>query len=233
MLDLLLNRGPPALAIVLFAAALGLPIPSTALVLAAGALAREGRVDAPLYAILALIGAVLGDAAGYLLARLGFAPILRRLEGSTSWHRAERAFERWGKLTILFSRFLVTPLSPPVNAIAGAVRYPFAGFFLLCAIGEVVWVALFGGLGYFRRGLAGDRADRWRPQLVARRRRRCSPRLLRSLQVLAPPPCLHPALAYGPTDAPGSGVKRSVEGRGNQAVTRKDFEPTAPDPRSV
>ncbi|PLS84210.1 MAG: hypothetical protein CYG60_19160 [Actinobacteria bacterium] len=149
VLDLLLNRGPPALAIVLFAAALGLPIPSTALVLAAGALAREGRVDAPLYAILALIGAVLGDAAGYLLARLGFAPILRRLEGSTSWHRAERAFERWGKLTILFSRFLVTPLSPPVNAIAGAVRYPFAGFFLLCAIGEVVWVALFGGLGYF------------------------------------------------------------------------------------
>ena len=163
MLDLLLNYGPPALAIVLFVGALGLPIPSTALILAAGALVREGLVDAPLSAILAVIAAVLGDASSYLLARLGFAPILGRLEGSASWHRAERAFERWGKLAILFSRFLVTPLSLPVNAIAGAVRYPFAGFFLLCAIGEVVWVALFGGLGYLFAGswqaiggLAGD-----------------------------------------------------------------------------
>ena len=152
VLDLLLNYGPVALALVFFVGALGLPIPSTALLLAAGALARIGLVDAPLTAILAVVAAVLGDAAGYLLARLGFAPILGRLKGNASWHRAERAFERWGKLAILSSRFLVTPLSLPINAIAGAVRYPFAGFFLLCAIGEVAWVALFGGLGYLSAG---------------------------------------------------------------------------------
>lgn len=152
VLDLLLNYGPVALALVFFFGALGLPIPSTALLLAAGALARIGLVDAPITAILALVGAVLGDAASYLLIRLGFTPLLGRLEGSASWHRAERAFERWGKLAILFSRFLVTPLSLPVNMIAGAVRYPFAGFLLLCAIGEVAWVALFGGLGYLFAG---------------------------------------------------------------------------------
>ena len=152
VLDLLLNYGPWALMIFLFAGALGLPIPGTALILAAGALARAGLVDAPLSAILAVIAAVLGDAAGYLLARLGFAPVVGRLEDNASWHRAERAFERWGKLAILLSRFLVTPLSLPVNMLAGGVRYPFAGFVLICAIGEVLWVALFGGLGYLFAG---------------------------------------------------------------------------------
>ena len=153
--DLLLNYGPLALAIVLFLGALGLPIPSTALILAAGALARGGLLDLPLSAVLAVAAALLGDAASYLLSRLGLAPVLSRLEGSTSWQRAERAFERWGGLTVLSSRFLVTPLSLPVNVIAGGVRYPFGSFILLCAIGEVLWVTLFGGLGYLF-------ADSWR-----------------------------------------------------------------------
>jgi membrane protein DedA with SNARE-associated domain len=109
-------------------------------------------LDTPLTAGLAVVAAILGDSASYVVARLGFAPILGRLDGNASWHRAEWDFERWGKLAILSSRFLVTPLSLPINAIAGAVRYPFAGFFLLCAIGEVAWVSLFGGLGYLFAG---------------------------------------------------------------------------------
>lgn len=152
VLDLLLNYGPLVLAMVLFLGALGLPIPSTALILAAGALAHEGLVDLPLSAALAVTAALLGDVASYLLARLGFAPVLSRLEKNPSWHRAERAFERWGKLAVLSSRFLVTPLSLPVNVIAGGTRYPFASFILLCAIGEILWVTLFGGLGYLFAG---------------------------------------------------------------------------------
>lgn len=152
VLDLLLNYGPFALALVLFLGALGLPIPSTALILAAGALAREGLLELLLSAALAVTAAILGDSTSYLLARLGLAPVLSRLQGNVSWHRAERAFERWGKLTVLSSRFLVTPLSLPVNVIAGGVRYPFGGFVLLCCIGEVVWVVLFGGLGYLFAG---------------------------------------------------------------------------------
>ena len=152
VLDLLLNYGPLALALVLFLGALGLPIPSTALVLAAGALAREGLVEVPALAVLAASAALLGDAASYLLARRGLAPFLGRLEKAPSWHRAEQAFERWGKLAVLSSRFLVTPLSLPVNVIAGGVRYPFGAFVLLCAMGEILWVTLFGGLGYLFAG---------------------------------------------------------------------------------
>lgn len=146
--DLLLHYGPPALAIAIFVGALGLPLPGAAILLAAGALARGGLLNAPVAAVLAVSAAVLGDATSYGLARLGFKPFLGRLEGNAAWRRAERAFEHRGMLAILFSRFLITPLALPTNLIAGGDRYPFARFVSACLAGETVWVVLFGGLGY-------------------------------------------------------------------------------------
>lgn len=146
--DLLLNYGPLALALAVFIGALGLPIPSTALLLAAGALARVGLVNVPVVAVLAVSVATVGDAASYGLARVGFAPFLSRLEGNAAWRRAERAFGRRGVFAILLSRFLLTPLALPTNLIAAAARYPFGRYLSASLVGEAVWVVLFGGLGY-------------------------------------------------------------------------------------
>lgn len=161
--DLLLNYGPLALALAIFVGALGLPLPGTALLLAAGALARGGLVNAPVAAVMAVSAAVLGDGTSYLLARFGFKPVLGRLEGNAAWRRAEQAIERWGVFAILLSRFLVTPLALPTNLIVGGDRYPFVRFISLCLAGETVWVILFGGLGYLFAeswraigGFAGD-----------------------------------------------------------------------------
>ena len=164
--DLLLTYGTPALALALFIGALGLPIPGTALLLAAGALARGGFVSAPAVAVttvLAVSAAALGDGTSYLLARRGFKSFLGRLEGNATRRRAERAIERYGIFAIFFSRFLVTPLALPTNLIAGGDRYPFGRFIAICLVGETVWVVLFGGLGYLFAqswqeigGIAGD-----------------------------------------------------------------------------
>ena len=164
--NLLLNYGPPALAVAIFVGALGVPLPGTTLLLATGALARGGLVSVPavvVMAVLAVSAAVLGDGTSYGLARRGFKPFLSRLEGNSAWRRAERAFERKGAFAILLSRFLVTPLALPTNLIAGGERYPFARFVSFCLVGETVWVVLFGGLGYpfagsWRAigGIAGD-----------------------------------------------------------------------------
>ena len=162
--ELLLDYGPFALALALFVGALGLPIPGTAVLLAAGALAaRGGFANAPIVAVVAVSAAVLGDAASYGLARLGFETFLNRLGGNAAWRRAEQAFERRGVFAILLSRFLVTPLAVPINLMAGGDRYPFARFVSACLVGEAVWVALFGGLGYLFAeswqqigGIAGD-----------------------------------------------------------------------------
>ena len=149
--DLILNYGTPALALAIFIGALGLPIPGTALLLAAGALARGGSLSAPAVAVmtvLAVSAAVLGDGTSYLLARRGFKSFLSRLEGNAAWRRAERAIERYGIFAIFFSRFLVTPLALPTNLIAAGDRYPFGRFIATCLAGEAIWVILFGGLGY-------------------------------------------------------------------------------------
>ena len=146
--DLLLNYGPLALALAVFVGALGLPVPSTALLLAAGALAQAGLVNAPVVAVLAVSAATLGDAASYGLAHVGFAPFLSRLKGNAAWRRAEQAFARRGVFAILLSRFILTPLALPTNLIAAAGRYPFGRYLSASFVGEAVWVVLFGGLGY-------------------------------------------------------------------------------------
>ncbi|HEX2728547.1 MAG TPA: DedA family protein [Rubrobacteraceae bacterium] len=135
-------------ALVLFLGGLGVPMPGTASLLAAGALVRTGDLDAAFVAPLALLAVVLGDSLSYLTGRYGDRLLPRRLKTSLSWHRAERALQRWGALAIPLTRFLVTPLALPINLIAGSGRYSFRKFLGLDILGEIVWVALFGSLGY-------------------------------------------------------------------------------------
>lgn len=143
----LLAYGPVALALVLFAGCLGVPLPVTMLLLAAGALVREGLFDATLISPLVLV-AVVGDCTSYLMGRYGGRLFRKRLEGTPYWSRAEHALQRWGPAAILFTRFLLTPLATPTNLIAGGKCYAFQKFLLLCLIGDTLKITLFVGLGY-------------------------------------------------------------------------------------
>lgn len=143
----LLSYGPVALALVLFAGCLGVPLPVTMLLLAAGALVREGLFDATLISPLVLV-AIVGDCASYLMGRYGGRLFRKRLEDTPYWSRAEHALQRWGPAAILLTRFLLTPLATPTNLIAGGKRYAFQKFLLLCLIGDTLKITLFVGLGY-------------------------------------------------------------------------------------
>jgi membrane protein DedA with SNARE-associated domain len=147
-LTAMLAYGPPALSLALMIGALGLPLPGTMFLLAAGAFARQGVLDWPLAAPLALLGAVVGDSSGYLLGRYGGRLVLRWVEDSATWQGAQQVFDRRGGLAILLTRFLLTPLAVPTNLIAGSSQYAFWRFLAFDISGELVWVALYGGLGY-------------------------------------------------------------------------------------
>jgi membrane protein DedA with SNARE-associated domain len=144
----MLAYGPPALSLALLLGALGLPLPGTMFLLAAGAFAGQGVLNWSAAAPLALAGTVLGDSGGYLLGRYGGSLVLKRIEGNDSWRRAQDTFDRRGGLAILLTRFVLTPLAVPINLIAGSSRYTFWRFLTFDVIGELVWVALYGGLGY-------------------------------------------------------------------------------------
>jgi membrane protein DedA with SNARE-associated domain len=153
LLTAVLAYGAPALGIVLLIAGLGVPLPATLLLLAGGAFVRQGMLDSQLALALALLGSVLGDSGSYCLGRCGGALVQKRVEGAT-WRRARATFERRGALAIVLTRFLLTPLALPTNLIAGSSRYTFRRFLALDTLGELVWIALYGGLGYLF-------ADQW------------------------------------------------------------------------
>lgn len=149
----LLNYGSILLGGTLFLAALGLPLPATMLLLAAGAFSQQGIVDVQTGSFAAITGAVSGDACSYLLGRYGWER-LARLPGLTTLRatlaphsRASRIFSRWAGWSVLLTRFALTPLALPVNLLAGSTRYPWTHFMGMVVLGECLWVAIFLNLG--------------------------------------------------------------------------------------
>jgi membrane protein DedA with SNARE-associated domain len=82
------------------------------------------------------------------VGRVARQPILRRYGGVAAWRAAEENLQRRGAIAIFFTRWLVTALAVPTNLVAGSGGYPFSRFVLLCAVGELTWLLLYGGLGY-------------------------------------------------------------------------------------
>jgi membrane-associated protein len=56
-------------------------------------------------------------------------------------------------MAVFFSRWLVSPLGPYVNLIAGSTRYGWGRFTAAAIAGETVWAGLYVGTGY---SFAGD-----------------------------------------------------------------------------
>lgn len=148
LLTAVLAYGAPALGLALLVVALGIPLPATLLLLASGAFVRQGVLDARVALVLGLLGSVLGDSGSYCLGRCGGALVLRRVEGRALWRQARDTFERRGALAIFLTRFMLTPLALPTNLLAGSSRYAYGRFLALDVLGELVWIALYGGLGY-------------------------------------------------------------------------------------
>jgi membrane-associated protein len=148
----MLIYGPPALGLALLLGALGVPMPASTLLLVAGTLIQQDVFDGPLTAGLALTSVVLGDSGSYWLGRTAGARLLRRVAQTAIGRRAQALFERWGGLAIFITRFLFTPLWVPVSLLAGSNHYPYWRFVVFDVAGEVIWVALYIGLGYYFAG---------------------------------------------------------------------------------
>lgn len=150
----MLNHGSSLLGGALFLAALGIPLPATMLLVAAGAFSRQGVLPVQTAVVAGVVGAVAGDAGSYLVGRFAGRWLPTGLKDGQAWRRAGSLFVRWGSWSIFFSRFLLTPVALPVNLMAGSTHFPWLRFMLPVVVGEAIWVLLFGGLGHLF-------ADRW------------------------------------------------------------------------
>jgi membrane protein DedA with SNARE-associated domain len=148
LLTQVINYGAPILGTIVFISALGLPIPATLIVIAAGAFSREGFFPWHSTGLIALTCVVLGDLIGYAVGHYARGPVLRRLGRSEHWAKAESYFQRWGGMSVFLTRFLITGIATPVNVISGMGNISFRTFLLYDVSGEAIWVFGYGGLGY-------------------------------------------------------------------------------------
>jgi len=120
--------GSPMLSLALFLGALGLPLPGTFFVIAAGAFIRQGVLDGSLTLLLGLGSVVLGDLTSYGVGRFASTGIQKRFGASSSWQEAKATLHRRGGAAIYFTRWLFTPVAIPMNLMTGSSGYPFLKF---------------------------------------------------------------------------------------------------------
>lgn len=148
LLTQIINYGAPIIGVTLLLGALGIPVPATLTVIAAGAFSQQGILSWPSTALIGLSSAVVGDSLSYAMGHYARGHILRRLSGTPAWSQAEQSFQRWGGMSIFLTRFLITAIAVPVNLVAGSGDYKYNRFIIYDIAGEAVWVLGFGYLGY-------------------------------------------------------------------------------------
>lgn len=153
LLAWLLDYTYPVAMLAVLTGAIGIPLPTTIVVLAAGAISADGDAD-PFLLFGAILGAaVVGDAVSYSLARWAEGLALHRFGGKVGLTPArlesvEQHFKRWGGLLVLVTRCLLTGLALPTNLVAAGSGYPLTRFLLFAILGEAIWAAELLGLGW-------------------------------------------------------------------------------------
>jgi membrane-associated protein len=148
----ILVHGVALLFAVVAIAAVGVPLPVSLTLVAAGSFAKQGEMSLLPIILAGSVAAILGDQIGYGLSRWGgrglVVRISRRFGGEAKIKKAEALSKKWGGLGIFFSRWLVTELGPWLNVTSGVSRYPWQRFIFWDVLGEVLWVVLYVMLGY-------------------------------------------------------------------------------------
>jgi membrane-associated protein len=146
------NLGYLGLALLVGGESLGLILPGETAILAAGVLARDGRLQIGLVLPVAALAAIAGDNLGFLLGRRG-GRMLLLARGPFRTHRVrlvergERFFARYGGHAVFLGRWLVFARIT-VPWLAGASRMPQREFMPWNALGGITWSASVGLAGY-------------------------------------------------------------------------------------
>jgi membrane-associated protein len=153
LLGILSLYGVPVLFAVLLVGGIGIPMPSSLMLIAAGSFIEQGDLSYRWVLVLGSLGAIIGDNIGYLVGRWGGPKVSKRISrwvgGEKKLLRAEEWARRWGGTGVFMSRWLLTPLGSWINLTSGASGYSWYRFLVFDIVGEVLWVLLYVSLGQF------------------------------------------------------------------------------------
>jgi membrane protein DedA with SNARE-associated domain/rhodanese-related sulfurtransferase len=152
IVHLLLKHGYSVLFASVFARQMWLPVPAILFLIAAGALAGDGRMTLAVALGLAIIACLLADMLWYEAGRRWGDQILQFIYGlavdpAAAARRSKEAFVRHGLRTVMLAKFIVglDAATPPLAGLSGTSRLRFMA---LDAVGAALWSAVYAGLGY-------------------------------------------------------------------------------------
>ncbi len=144
----IINYGAPLVGLILLLGALGIPVPGSVVVIAAGAFSQQGVLNWPNAAFIGFTGAIIGDMASYSMGYFAKDWTWKRFGNSPAWISASNSFQKRAGVAVFLTRWLITAVAIPTNLIAGGSGYKFSNFMLYDMLGEATWILLYGGLGY-------------------------------------------------------------------------------------
>ena len=150
---------------------MGLPIPAAPLLIAAGALARAGKMNLTFAVALAFVAVILADLFWYSLGRYRGGRILKllcriSLEPDSCVRRTENLFVRHGVRSLLVAKF-IPGLNTAAPSLAGVFRMPVRRFLIFDSLGGFLWVVTVTSLGLIFSDQLERIALRWGGWLVA------------------------------------------------------------------
>ena len=166
-LEFLVHHGYVVLLCWVFVEQMGVPIPTTPLLLAAGALAGSARLNFLAAVFLCVLAAVSADFIWYWLGRTRGIKVLQflckiSLEPDSCVRRTEGIFSKQGARSLLVAKFIpgLGVVTPPL---AGIFQMRPERFLLFDFGGALLWAATFLGAGFVFSGeieRIGERALR-------------------------------------------------------------------------
>ncbi len=152
LIGLIAAHGYGIVLAVAFVDQFGTPIPSIAILLAAGAVAGQGQLSAAGVLAAAWAGTILGDVVLYEAGRWRGEPVMRALcsfslAPNTCVRKTQVSFQRLGWKALVIAKF-VPGLALFAAPVAGALRMAIAPFLLFDAMGSLLYNVAIVGLGY-------------------------------------------------------------------------------------
>ena len=149
--EFLIRHGYSVLFLWVLAEQLGLPLPATPLLLAAGALAGAGQMNLALAIALGVLASLLGDLSWYQFGKLRGHKVLNllcriSLEPASCVRKTENAFVRHGARSLLIAKFVpgLSTMAPPLAGIIGMRLWRFVIFDALGALFYISSITILG-----------------------------------------------------------------------------------------
>ena len=149
----LIQHGYILLFLWMFSERLGIPIPATLPLLAAGILAEMEYMQFAYALAIAFAAVMLADFVWFFLSRIRGLEVLSFIcrisfEPDACVRKTQNLFAKHGPASLLFTKF-IPGLSNLAVPLVGIVRVELRTFILYNSIGSLLWVGFFMGAGYF------------------------------------------------------------------------------------